>query len=151
MKGCCMGKHSDDAVPVTTGTDGFWRSQTVANASNANEKERIAQLKTAADFNKEQEEKKAVKIQAEAANIANKKPVMTKDGTKFMCANKGCTAKSFIEGDNNDAACQHHVGEPVFHDLKKYWSCCTAKPAYDWDEFMKLPTCTVGAHVIKYK
>ena len=60
MKGCCMGKHSDDAaVAVTAGQEGFWRSQTVENASNALEKERIAQLKTAADFNKEQEAKKA--------------------------------------------------------------------------------------------
>ena len=125
MKGCCLGKHSDDpAIAQTAGSEGFWRSSTVENASNAVEKDRIAQLKTAADFNKEQEVKKAQKIEAEV-NQSNKKPVMTKDGTKFMCANKGCVAKSFVEANNNDTACQHHVGEPVFHDLKKYWSCCT--------------------------
>ncbi len=55
-----MGKHSDDvAIAITAGSDGFWRSQTVENASNAVEKDRIAQMKTAADFNKEQEAKKA--------------------------------------------------------------------------------------------
>ncbi len=62
-----MGKHSDDvAVAVTAGSDGFWRSQTVEHATNAVEKERIAQLKTAADFNKEQEAKKVQKLEAEA-------------------------------------------------------------------------------------
>ena len=76
---------------------------------------------------------------------------MTKDGKKFMCANKGCTAKSFVQEENDDQACHYHTGDAVFHDLKKYWSCCTSKPAYDWDEFMQLPTCSTGPHQIKYK
>jgi hypothetical protein len=62
-----------------------------------------------------------------------------------MCANKGCSLKSFVESENNDIACNFHSGEVVFHDLKKYWTCCN-KPTYDWDEFMKLPTCSVGSH-----
>ncbi len=62
IKGCCMGKHSDDAALAQAGSEqGFWRSQTVDNASNALEKERIAKLKTADDFNKEQEQKKVEK------------------------------------------------------------------------------------------
>ena len=77
-------------------------------------------------------------------------PVKSKDG-KFMCANKGCADKSFVLEENNDNACKFHSGEAVFHDVKKYWSCCTAKPAYDFDEFLKLPTCTTGSHVIRYK
>ena len=78
---------------------------------------------------------------------------MTRDGKKFMCAHKGCVDKSFLEEENSDAACKHHTGEPVFHDLKKFWSCCQNenKPAYDWDEFMLLPTCAVGSHEKKYK
>ncbi len=58
---------------------------------------------------------------------------MTKDG-KNMCANKGCTKRSFVPEENNEKACNYHEGEAVFHDLKKYWSCCK-KIAYDWDEF----------------
>ena len=77
-------------------------------------------------------------------------PVKSKDG-KYMCGNKGCADKSFILEENNDSACKFHKGEAIFHDLKKYWSCCTDKPAYDFDEFLKLPTCTTGAHVIRYK
>lgn len=49
-----MGKHSDD----TEQQSGFWQSNTVEHASNAVRKAEIASLKTAADFNKEQELKK---------------------------------------------------------------------------------------------
>ena len=76
---------------------------------------------------------------------------MTRDGKRYVCANKGCTAKNFIEEENGPEACKYHVGEPVFHDLKKYWSCCPNKVSWDWDDFMLLPTCAVGPHKIKYK
>ena len=75
---------------------------------------------------------------------------LSKDG-KFICANKGCAKRTFTTEENNDTACEYHSGEAVFHDLKKYWSCCTKKVAYDWDDFLKLPTCQNGPHAIKYK
>jgi len=90
-----------------------------------------------------------VKVAAEA--VKEKKPVMTRDGSKYVCANKGCVAKSFKEEENADDACKYHTGEPIFRDLNKSWSCCTEKPAYDWDDFLKLPTCSVGRHQMKYK
>ena len=99
-------------------------------------------------MNKEVEAAKAKKAEEEAKQ--EMEPVMTKDG-KYMCGNKGCADKSFKLEENNDAACKYHKGEAIFHDVKKYWSCCTAKPAYDFDDFMKLPTCTVGAHTIRYR
>lgn len=109
-------------------------------------------MKTAADFNKEEERKKAEKIALEKASGENKKPVMTRDGLRFICGNKGCASKNFVDEENNETACQHHSGEPIFHDIKKYWTCCsTAKPAYDWDDFMKIPTCSTGSHIKKYK
>lgn len=74
---------------------------------------------------------------------------MGKDG-KFICANKGCAKRSFFPDENNDKACHYHSGDAVFHDLKKYWTCC-GKTVYDWDDFMKLPTCQEGPHMIKYK
>ena len=64
---------------------------------------------------------------------------LSKDG-KFICGNKGCAKRSFLPEENSDTACNFHIGDAVFHDLKKYWSCCQ-KVAYDWDDFMKLPTC----------
>ena len=94
-------------------------------------------MKTAEDFNKEQAEKAEVKKAAEA--VKEKKPVMTKDG-RSICANKGCASKSFLPDENSETACHHHTGEAVFHDLKKFWSCCNSdRPAYDWDDFMRLP------------
>ena len=38
----------------------------------------------------------------------------------------------------------------MFHDRKKFWTCCKAE-AYDWDDFEKLPPCAVGKHEPKYK
>ena len=79
-------------------------------------------------------------------------PAMTRDGKRYICANPGCTKKNFLLEENGPEACHCHTGDAIFHDLKKYWSCCThVKPAYDWDDFMKLPTCTVTEHKIKYK
>jgi disease resistance protein len=72
-----------------------------------------------------------------------------KDG-KYLCANKGCTTKYFLEEENGDEAWHYHSGEPIFHDLMKGWGCWN-KETYDWDDFVKIPTCSVGRHVIKYK
>ena len=68
-----------------------------------------------------------------------------KDGI-FICGNKGCVKRTFTDEENEqENPCSYHSGEAVFHDLKKYWSCCNpdgkGKVAYDWDEFMLLPTC----------
>ena len=55
LVGCSIAAHTDDP---DAGNADFWRSSTVANASNAIERERIAAMRTAADFNREEEEKK---------------------------------------------------------------------------------------------
>uniref|UniRef100_A0A0G4IB03 mannose-6-phosphate isomerase n=1 Tax=Chromera velia CCMP2878 TaxID=1169474 RepID=A0A0G4IB03_9ALVE len=60
------------------------------------------------------------------------------------CKRHGCQ-KEYTDDDNHDTACAYHPGWPVFHDLKKSWSCCQTV-AWDWDEFMKLPTCARGKH-----
>ena len=78
--------------------------------------------------------------------------MMTRDGSKYYCGNPGCATKTFAMDENGAEACHHHTGEAIFHDLKKYWSCCSSeRPCHDWDDFMKLPTCAVGEHTIKYK
>lgn len=60
------------------------------------------------------------------------------------CKRNGCK-KAYNEAENNDEACKYHSGKPIFSDLKKGWTCCN-KIVYDWDEFMKLPTCATGRH-----
>ena len=114
-------------------------------------------MRTAADFNREQEEKeKAQKAAQQQQSNENKVAKKNKEG-RFICGNKGCKARTFTDEENNDTACNYHSGEPVFHDLKKYWKCCNPngdqgkdKIAYDWDEFMLLSTCAVGPHSKKY-
>ena len=79
-------------------------------------------MKTAADFNKELEEKKK---KEEAANAGEKKPMMTKDESKYYCGNPGCKERTFVEESNGDESCNYHKGAAVFHDTVKYWTCCT--------------------------
>ena len=100
--GCCLGSHTDD--PAAGETD-FWRSSTVEHADNAVKKQDIAVMKTAADFNREEEEKKA-KAEAEASKV----PAMTRDGTKYYCANGGCASKTFVLEENGPEACHCHTG-----------------------------------------
>ena len=116
----------------------------------------MQQVKTAVDFNKEEAAKKALEEAKAPPTVVDEKtkiPKKNKDG-RFYCSNKGCTAKTFTDEENGAEACKHHSGEAIFHDLRKYWSCCNpdgkGKVAYDWDEFMLLPTCCVGEHKYKY-
>lgn len=60
------------------------------------------------------------------------------------CKRNGCK-KPYKENENNEQACNYHPGKPIFHDLKKGWTCCN-QIVYDWDDFQKLKTCAVGAH-----
>jgi disease resistance protein len=64
--------------------------------------------------------------------------------TQKNCKNPGCKQK-YLESENHDQACKYHSGKPMFHDLKKGWTCCN-KIAYDWDEFEALERCAVGRH-----
>ncbi|KIJ17265.1 hypothetical protein PAXINDRAFT_175795, partial [Paxillus involutus ATCC 200175] len=65
----------------------------------------------------------------------------------LRCARKGC-GKEFLSTENTDTSCSYHPGAPVFHEGLKSWSCCSDKnkPVLDFDEFMKIPGCEVGAH-----
>ena len=144
--GCAIGAHTDDPAAAQTT---FWQSSTVAHADTAVRREAAAVVRTAADFNREAEEKKA---KAAAEMEETKVPCMTRDGSKYYCANGGCASKTFTLEENGPEACHYHCGEAVFHDLKKYWTCCNKdRPCHDWDDFLALPTCSVGEHKIKYK
>jgi len=81
-----------------------------------------------------------------AATGASAKPkvVRNEDGS-FRCQRKGCTAKS-ARDDEGPRACVHHVGTPIFHETYKWWSCCPHAKKYDFDEFMQVTGCRVGAH-----
>ena len=63
---------------------------------------------------------------------------------KKKCTHLGCN-QFYYEKDNVEGCCHYHDGKPMFHDLKKGWTCCN-QLAYDWDEFQKLKPCKVGKH-----
>ena len=141
LKGCCVGKHTD----IKQDAAGFEKS---GGKSSTDEKEASKPvLKTADDFNKEEEQKNIEKKEEQAKKV---KKVVMRDG-KFICGNKGCTNLKFLEEENTSESCNFHSGVPVFHDLKKYWSCCLDKVTYEFDDFQKIETCSVGEHIKKYK
>ena len=148
IEGCTTGKHLEKKVKKETTNQGeFFQSNTVNRAKGGIENHGAVQseVKNIEDFNKQEEKRKELEKKEEEKK--EKKYFLTKNG-KWRCTNKGC-AKEFVEEDNCDGACKYHVGAPVFHDLKKYWSCCAQKETWDWDEFMKIPTCAEGRHIPK--
>lgn len=66
------------------------------------------------------------------------------DTSKLMCTRQGCR-KEYIENENTETSCRYHDGKPIFHDLKKGWTCCGVV-VYDWDEFTKIQGCKVASH-----
>lgn len=62
---------------------------------------------------------------------------------KAECVMRGC-GLTYKVSENHDCLCLYHSGRPVFHDIKKYWSCCDGTVVYDWDKFQQIPGCTTG-------
>lgn len=143
MQGCCVGPHSD---VQDEDSQGFFKSSTVANAQKAIEKEEVkAKIMSIADYNKQEEKK----LEENQKKEASRELFVTPSGN-YKCTNKACN-KEFPKDDlDKEGICLHHPGEPVFHDLKKSWSCCKVE-TWDWDEFMKIPLCAKGKHAPKYK
>ena len=52
---------------------------------------------------------------------------------KLRCKNYGCQCE-YDEAENSDTACRHHVAQPIFHDTRKWWSCCEGVKVYSIDE-----------------
>jgi len=67
------------------------------------------------------------------------------DGKKPACKNYGCQCE-FDDASNHEAACRHHAAPPMFHDTRKWWTCCAERKVYSFDELMEIPGCIVSAH-----
>ena len=70
-------------------------------------------------------------------------PMITPAGL-YKCAHSAC-GKEYDPSDNSESSCSYHSGKAGFRDTRKFWACCN-ESSYDWDDFMKLPTCCVGYH-----
>lgn len=145
IKGCRVGKHTDIKKDVD-----FFKSQNQDSkndtTSTTSSQPKVV-VKDIAEYEKEQ---KRIQEEKEKNKPKDNEPMKNGEG-KLFCGNLGCSVKVYVEEQNGDKACKYHIGKPVFHDLKKYWSCCPNKETWDWDEFMKIPTCVEGRHIPKYK
>jgi len=148
LPACAVGRHTDVSGDSMNNQDDFFKSSTVSNAQKALDKDgNPIQVRSIDDYNREQEEKRK-REEAEKAALQPEKKVFINDKGMAKCTNKGCN-KDFDLSTNTGESCKFHDGQPCFHDLKKFWSCCRVE-SYDWDDFMKLPTCQVGKHQPKY-
>merc|ERR1712166_322539 len=102
------------------------------------------------DFETEEEKilRKEAAVKAAEAAAIQCEPDVAPDHTA-TCANLACQQK-FSMLDNHDAACNYHPGPLIFHDCKKGYQCCN-RTTYDFDDFLKLPTCASGPHVPKQR
>jgi len=142
IEGCETGRHSD----VKRSTE-FQASQIVDTAQRALDRDvRNRPIRNIEDYDREEEEKQ--KRLKEAAEARPQIPDVTPDG-KYKCANFGCN-QPYDPADNSEDSCHYHTSGPMFHDVKKFWTCCNAT-SWDWDDFQRLPTCSVGVHRPKYK
>lgn len=147
LKGCRVGQHTD-----VKNSFEFFKSQNAQGNSqteNANDIVKNEPKPVIIDINEYEKEQKRIADEKKKNEVVNTEPLKNGEG-KLYCSNAGCTLKVYKEEENNDIACKYHEGKPVFHDLKKYWTCCKTE-TWDWDEFMKLPTCAVGKHQPKFK
>lgn len=64
--------------------------------------------------------------------------------TTKKCLRPGC-GKTYNESENVEGVCVYHDGKPIFHDIKKGWTCCN-QVVYDWDQFTQLKGCKVDKH-----
>jgi len=81
--------------------------------------------------------------ETEPTKAENLQPFLTPGGF-YKCVHAGC-GKEYSPDSNGNESCHFHSGKAGFRDTRKFWSCCNAS-SYDWDEFMKIPTCCIGSH-----
>jgi CHORD len=62
--------------------------------------------------------------------------------TNVACTHFGC--KQRFPPGGPYPPCTYHKMPPVFHETVKFWSCCPAKKAYDWNDFEAIPGCCEG-------
>jgi len=135
IEGCTRGPHS-----LTKPDTEFFKSGTVDRAAQGAQRSDGPVPRSIEDFEREEEKRQAerkAKLDAERAA----KPA-AKAGDIVACKHFGCQKKYTV---GQEEGCKYHAGAPMFHDLRKFWTCCNAE-SWDWDGFMALPTCASGRH-----
>ncbi|KAG5506535.1 hypothetical protein JKF63_06038 [Porcisia hertigi] len=132
---CCVGRHSTEKKPFSFPKEEMLNVPlTASQAVQASEP--ASGLHDGKRTTGPREFEGAGFLQTEPQNIV--------DG-KARCRNFGCT-KEFVVAENSDSVCRYHKEGPVFWDTYKYWKCCADKKCLEFDDFVKIPGCCVGAH-----
>lgn len=139
LTGCARGRHSTEDPQISIG------ASPNANKPINDEKDSNAPiLKSISDYNESNQEA-VTAATAAVETLSQKKSSRKEDGTA-RCQRKGCQKIFKWETENSADACRYHKGQPVFHDVAKFWSCCSEKKCYDFDAFLAVPGCEVGYH-----
>jgi hypothetical protein len=142
IAGCVIGPHNHIAPEVAIGAspNAIDPSKTSSSSSSVPQQ----QLKSISDFNASNPDA-ASSITSAVKTVGTRKSSRNEDGVTARCQRKGCQ-KVFNLAENAPDACCYHKGQAIFHDAVKFWSCCTDKKRYDFNEFLAVPGCAVGYH-----
>lgn len=141
ITGCSVGRHSVNSPGAVLGASPN-APTTVFSAPSSSATP--TPLTSISDYNKANPSA-ATAASSAAKTLANRKSSRSADGLTAKCQRKGCQIE-FHVADNSATACVYHKGQPIFHDAYKYWSCCSEKKCYEFDEFLAVPGCTIGFH-----
>ena len=142
IAGCSTGPHSTEApvgalISASPNAPSIHSSGTSAGPPQP--------LKSIAEYNAANPTAVTAAASAAQTVFAPRKSSRSIDGITAKCQRKGCQ-KTFNVSDNHSCACSYHEGQPIFHDAAKFWSCCSEKKCYDFDEFMAVKGCKTGYH-----
>ena len=138
---CAVGKHSQVNIGATISASPNATAPSTSTTASSN----TPALKSISDYNATNPDATSAASSATKIITATRKSSRNTDGITAKCQRKGCQ-KTFILTENTPQACTYHIGQPIFHDAVKFWSCCAYKKCFDFDEFMSVPGCGVGCH-----
>lgn len=133
---CCVGPHCSDEKPT------IFKQEEIAFKPLT--QEQIEAQQPAQGAVEDGGRRRCGPREFEGAQDQQLQPQEIKDG-KATCRNYGCQ-KEFVVAENTATSCQYHTGAPVFWDTYKYWACCPTHKCAEFDDFVKVPGCTVGPH-----
>jgi len=142
---CFIGRHSTEvkSVTIAASPNAARVSGDETSSSSSSSEAPTTVLRSIEKYN-ETNPTAATAAASAVKTITTRKSTRRADGTA-RCLRKGCQ-KEFNCAENCDDACVFHRGEPVFHDVAKFWSCCPETKKYEWDDFIAVPGCAIGNH-----
>eukprot|EP01035_Chromulina_nebulosa_P019873 gene19873-25825_t len=137
IAGCAVSKHSEINQKISIGASPNTPLESVATPVGP-------VLKSIEEYNTDNTNA-ATAVDSAIKTLTERKSSRKDDGTA-RCQRRGCQKIFNYSSENNSDSCCYHQGQPIFHDVAKYWSCCPEKKCYDFDDFLKVPGCIVGYH-----